>query len=59
MFCMDDYISKENPVRFIDVLFDKIALEKIGIVNNISTKQKAVDKNNALQKQEMEKYKRR
>ena len=45
MLCLDDYITKENPVRFIDAFVNKLEIDKIGIKQQISDKQKKSDAN--------------
>lgn len=38
MQCLDDIISPENPVRFIDAFVHKLELEKLGARVNFLTK---------------------
>jgi transposase len=45
ILCWDDFITKDNPVRFIDALVDKIELEKLGILYVCTEKQKKAKTN--------------
>ena len=45
MLSLDDFISLENPVRFIDAFVHKLELEKLGISTSISYKQQKADQN--------------
>jgi transposase len=43
--CWDDFITQDNPVRFIDAFVEKIELEKLGILYTTTDKQKKAKTN--------------
>jgi transposase len=45
IICWNDFITNDNPVRFIDALVDKIELEKLGILHAPTEKQKKAKTN--------------
>ena len=47
MLCLEDFITPENPVRFIDAFFHKLELEKLGTKPIIANK-KLLHKNESF-----------